>query len=123
MELVSEYRALIGTLAGICALLVLILRARLHAFAALLLVAILSALAAGMAPKLAFDTVQKGMGGTLGFIAPVIGLGALFGAILEEWGFHTSRKDVQWIRNSVDVRVQANLLTAVYVRDLMQSKL
>ena len=86
MELVSEYRALIATLAGICALLVLILRARMHAFAALLLVAILSALAAGMAPKLAFDTVQKGMGGTLGFIAPVIGLGALFGAILEASG-------------------------------------
>ena len=86
MDLVLEYRALIATLAGICALLVLILRARLHAFAALLLVAILSALAAGMAPKLAFDTVQRGMGGTLGFIAPVIGLGALFGAILEASG-------------------------------------
>ncbi len=86
MEFVVEYRALIATLAGICALLVLLLRARLHAFAALLLVAILSALAAGMAPKLAFDTVQKGMGGTLGFIAPVIGLGALFGAILEASG-------------------------------------
>ncbi len=86
MELVLENRALIATLAGIGALLVLILRARMHAFAALLLVAIFSALAAGMAPKLAFDTVQKGMGGTLGFIAPVIGLGALFGAILEASG-------------------------------------
>ena len=86
MELILENRALIATLAGILALLVLILRARMHAFAALLLVAILSALAAGMAPKLAFDTVQKGMGGTLGFIAPVIGLGALFGALLEASG-------------------------------------
>ncbi len=86
MELVLENRALIATLAGIGALLILILRARMHAFAALLLVAIFSALAAGMAPKLAFDTVQKGMGGTLGFIAPVIGLGALFGAILEASG-------------------------------------
>ena len=58
----------------------------MHAFAALMLVAIFSALAAGMAPTLAFETVQKGMGGTLGFIAPVIGLGALFGAILEASG-------------------------------------
>ena len=86
MELILENRALLATLAGICALLILILRARMHAFAALLLVAIFSALAAGMAPKLAFETVQKGMGGTLGFIAPVIGLGALFGAILEASG-------------------------------------
>lgn len=86
MELVLEHRALIATLFGILALLFLILRVRMHAFAALLLVAIFSALAAGMAPELAFDTVQKGMGGTLGFIAPVIGLGALFGAILEASG-------------------------------------
>lgn len=86
MELIFDNRPLIATLAGICALLVLILRAKMHAFAALLLVAILSALAAGMAPGLAFKTVQSGMGGTLGFIAPVIGLGALFGAILEASG-------------------------------------
>jgi len=86
VDLILENRALIATLAGIGALLALILRARMHAFAALLLVAIFSALAAGMAPALAFDTVQKGMGGTLGFIAPVIGLGALFGAILEASG-------------------------------------
>ncbi len=86
MDLILEHRAVIATLAGIAALLVLILRARMHAFAALMLVAIFSALAAGMAPTLAFDTVQKGMGGTLGFIAPVIGLGALFGAILEASG-------------------------------------
>lgn len=86
MELILDNRPLIATLAGIVALLVLILRAKMHAFAALLLVAILSALAAGMAPELAFKTVQSGMGGTLGFIAPVIGLGALFGAILEASG-------------------------------------
>lgn len=86
MELIAEYRALIATLAGIAALLALILRARMNAFAVLLLISILTALAAGMAPDLAFEAIRNGMGGTLGFIAPIIGLGALFGAILESSG-------------------------------------
>lgn len=86
MELIAEFRPLLATLAGIAALLILILRIRMDAFAALLLVAILSALLAGLAPDAAFASVQSGMGGTLGFIAPVVGLGALFGAILEAGG-------------------------------------
>ena len=86
MEFLTEYQPVLATLAGIVALLALILRAKLNAFAALLLVAIGTAVAAGLAPDVAFSTVTKGMGGTLGFIAPIIGLGALFGAILETLG-------------------------------------
>lgn len=86
MELIAENRALLATLAGVAGLLVLILRFRMNAFAALILVALLTALAAGMAPGDAFDTLVSGMGGTLGFIAVVIGLGALFGAIVEASG-------------------------------------
>ncbi|MEM9572836.1 MAG: gluconate:H+ symporter [Pseudomonadota bacterium] len=86
MELIAEYRAVIATLAGIAVLLGLILRARMNAFAALMIIAIGSALAAGMSPEHAFNAVRNGMGGTLGFIAPIIGLGALFGAILESSG-------------------------------------
>ena len=76
MDVILEYRPVIATIAAIAALLVLILRARLNAFLALFFVAILSALGAGMMPEAAFATIQKGMGGTLGFIAPIIGLGA-----------------------------------------------
>ncbi|MEO1101929.1 MAG: gluconate:H+ symporter [Pseudomonadota bacterium] len=86
MDVVLENRAVLATIAGVAAIFILILRARMNAFAALMLVAILSALAAGMAPEATFQTVQKGMGGTLGFIAPIIGLGALFGVILEASG-------------------------------------
>ena len=86
MELIAEHRAVLATSAGVGALLLLILRAKLNAFVALMAVAILSALAAGLAPDAAFETVTRGMGGTLGFIAPVIGLGAVFGAILESSG-------------------------------------
>lgn len=86
MEFITTYQPVIATVAGIAALLILILRAKMNAFAALLLVAILSAVAAGMSPDGALNTVTKGMGGVLGFIAPVIGLGALFGIILEASG-------------------------------------
>ena len=82
----AEYQPLIATGAGVFALLVLILWARMNAFVALILVAVLSAVAAGMPPEKALDTVVAGMGGTLGFIAVVIGLGALFGAMLEASG-------------------------------------
>lgn len=86
MELVTEYRAVIATMTGLIALLILILKWRVNAFISLLGCAIGAALLAGMAPQLAYKTVQNGMGGTLGFIAPVIGLGAIFGAIMEHSG-------------------------------------
>lgn len=73
----------LATLAGIAVLLVLIIRFKTNAFISLLTVAILTGLAAGLAPEAALESVKNGMGGTLGFIAPIIGLGAIFGAILE----------------------------------------
>ncbi|MEZ5954531.1 MAG: gluconate:H+ symporter [Hyphomonas sp.] len=85
-EVFAEYRPLMAAAAGIAALLFLILRVRMNAFAALLLVSLFSALAAGLSPDSSFSTITKGMGGTLGFIATVIGLGALFGAILNASG-------------------------------------
>ncbi|OLF81112.1 hypothetical protein AWH62_00075 [Maricaulis sp. W15] len=84
--LLQEFRPLLATLAAIIALLVLILRARMPAFAALILVSCFAAVAAGLAPAAAFDTITRGMGGTLGFVAIVIGLGALFGVIIERSG-------------------------------------
>ena len=86
MELIAGSQAIIATLVGVVLLLVLILRARLNAFLALLITAIFSALAGGLSPENAYDVITRGMGGTLGFIAPVIGLGAVFGAILESSG-------------------------------------
>lgn len=89
----TAYQPLIATGAGVIALLLLILWARMNAFVALILVAVFSAIAAGMAPQQALDTVVAGMGGTLGFIAVVIGLGALFGAMLEASGGVTALAD------------------------------
>jgi len=81
-----ENQPLLATAAGVLALIVLIVWMRMNAFAALILISVFSAIAAGMAPEMAIDTIVKGMGGTLGFIAVVIGLGALFGAIMESSG-------------------------------------
>ena len=86
MELIIDNQAILATLAGVVLLLVLILRAKFNAFLALMITAIFSALVGGLSPDDAYEVVTRGMGGTLGFIAPVIGLGALFGAILESSG-------------------------------------
>jgi Gnt-I system low-affinity gluconate transporter len=39
-----------------------------------------------MHPSAIISTIQEGMGSTLGFAAVVVGLGSMFGAILENSG-------------------------------------
>lgn len=78
--------ALLLIAAAIALLLVLILGLRLQAFLSLLLVAIGFALCAGLEPAAAIEAVRNGMGGTLGYVATLVGLGAMFGALLEASG-------------------------------------
>lgn len=78
-----DFMLFIAVFAGISTLVFLIVVLRLQAFLALLIASITSGLLAGMEPVLLWETVQKGMAGTLGFVATVVGLGAIFGAILE----------------------------------------
>ncbi|ANU21930.1 gluconate:H+ symporter [Planococcus donghaensis] len=73
-------------LAGIFLLLFLVIRTKLHAFVALLLVSLLVGIAAGMPLNEVIASIQSGMGGTLGFVAVVVGLGAMFGKMLEVSG-------------------------------------
>lgn len=72
--------------AGIFVLLYLVMKVKLHAFVALLLVSLLVGAAAGMPLDEVLQSVQSGMGGTLGFVAIVVGLGAMFGQMLEVSG-------------------------------------
>ncbi|QKJ85269.1 Gluconate transporter [Paramixta manurensis] len=67
-------------------LLFLVMKARMHAFVALMVVSIGAGLFSGMPLDKIADTMQKGMGGTLGFLAIVVALGAMFGKILYETG-------------------------------------
>ena len=75
-----------AVLIGIGTLLFLILKLRMQAFIALLIASILVGVIAGMEPSAIIKTMQEGMGNTLGFVAMVVGLGAMFGAILEHTG-------------------------------------
>ncbi|SFH02839.1 GntP family permease [Pontibacter chinhatensis] len=77
---------LFAVVAGIALLLLLILYFRLQAFLSLLIASIAVGLLAGMPAADIILNIQQGMGSTLGFIAVVVGLGAMFGAILESSG-------------------------------------
>ncbi|VFP79482.1 gluconate transporter [Candidatus Erwinia haradaeae] len=78
---------LIITVAGsVFLLLFLVMKARMHAFVALIFVSICAAIMSGIPLHNIASIMQKGMGGTLGFLAIVVGLGAMFGKILYETG-------------------------------------
>jgi Gnt-I system low-affinity gluconate transporter len=67
-------------------LLFLVLKLKINAFIALLLTSMFVGVATGMPLKGILDSIQNGMGGTLGFVATVVGLGAIFGQMLESSG-------------------------------------
>ncbi len=71
---------------GVSVLLLMILRLKLSAFISLLITSIIVGILAGMPLSGISDSIQQGMGGTLGFIATVVGLGAIFGQMLESSG-------------------------------------
>lgn len=72
--------------AAVALLLVLIMALRLHAFVALILVSLLTALAAGIPTADVVPTVLEGFGTTLAAVALLVGLGAMIGKLLEVTG-------------------------------------
>ena len=81
-----DYTLIAAVFIGIALLLLLILRFKIPAFISLLIASIAVGIIAGMNPIDIINTMQQGMGNTLGFVAVVVGLGAMFGAILENSG-------------------------------------
>ncbi|TXB70225.1 gluconate transporter [Phaeodactylibacter luteus] len=77
---------IMGTLAGIALLLALILRFKLPAFLSLLIASMVAGILGGLPAAALLRSMQEGMGGTLGFVATVVGLGAIFGSLLEQAG-------------------------------------
>jgi Gnt-I system low-affinity gluconate transporter len=73
-------------LVAVSILLLMVLRFKLSAFIALLITSIFVGILAGMPLSRITMSIQEGMGGTLGFIATVVGLGAIFGQMLESSG-------------------------------------
>ena len=79
-------RLMIAALAGIIVLLVLIIRFKLHPVLSMMISAIIIGIGAGMPLTMISDTVEKGVGKTLQGIALLVGLGSMFGGILEVSG-------------------------------------
>jgi Gnt-I system low-affinity gluconate transporter len=80
------YELITAAILGIIVLLILVIKYKLHAFVALMLVSIVVGLMSGMPLAQILKTIEKGMGSTLGFVAVVVGLGAMFGKMLEVSG-------------------------------------
>nr|WP_319510972.1 gluconate:H+ symporter [uncultured Draconibacterium sp.] len=73
-------------LSAVALLLFMVLKLKISAFIALLITAIYVGILAGMPLKEVTQSIQDGMAGTLGFVATVVGLGAIFGQMLESSG-------------------------------------
>ena len=79
-------RLIISAIAGIAILLILILKCKLHPVLSLLISALAIGLGSGMPVTTLMDTVEYGAGNTLQGIVLLIGLGSMFGGILEVSG-------------------------------------
>ena len=79
-------RLLIAAAVGIIVLLLLIIKFKLHPVISMMIAAIIIGIGAGMPLTMISDTVEKGVGKTLQGIALLVGLGSMFGGILEVSG-------------------------------------
>ncbi|GAA1488892.1 SLC13 family permease [Brachybacterium sacelli] len=78
---------LIGiAVAAIAILLVTVIALKWPAYVSLLVISVLTALAAGVAIQDIVPLMIEGMGGTLGSVALLVGLGAMLGGIIEKTG-------------------------------------
>ncbi|HHU09129.1 MAG TPA: GntP family permease [Intrasporangiaceae bacterium] len=77
---------MLALVAGIAAIVVLVLRTRLDAFIALLIACLVTGVIAGHSLTGIIDSITAGFGSTLGSIGIVIGLGVAIGKILEVSG-------------------------------------
>ncbi|WP_251942462.1 gluconate:H+ symporter [Staphylococcus sp. Marseille-Q5304] len=97
---------LITVVIGIILLLSLIIFMKLNTFIALIITSIVTAILLGMPLDKIIETIEKGMGSTLGHIALIFGLGAILGKLLADGGGATriadtlinkfGHKHVQW---------------------------
>lgn len=73
-------------ISAVALLLFMVLKLKISAFISLLITAIYVGIISGMPLQGITRSIQDGMAGTLGFVATVVGLGAIFGQMLESSG-------------------------------------
>src|SRR5579863_615633 len=100
---------------AVALLLFLILVLRMQAFLAMLISAFAMGLAAGMSPAAVLKSIQFGFGDALGFIAVVLGLGAMIGAYLEHSGGGRALADWLLLKFGTENAAWAMLVAAFLV--------
>lgn len=73
-------------LAAVVLIVVLTVRFKIHAFVALIIACIFVGIGTGMPLPQIAHSIENGMGGTLGFIATIMGLGTILGKMMEVSG-------------------------------------
>ncbi len=79
----SPAQLIAAAIAGLVVLLVLIIGVKLHAMLSILIAACVIGVLAGMDVQTIINSVSEGIGSTLKSIALLVGLGSMFGAVLE----------------------------------------
>ena len=82
---IYSYKLLLVFL-GISTLIFLITKLNFEPFLSILLVAIVLGLFLGLSSNVLIDSIEKGTGSLLGHLSLILGLGAMFGRVLEELG-------------------------------------
>src|ERR1041384_2774589 len=103
------------TAATIALLLILILAVKLNPFLSLLLSSMALGLATGMPADKVLKSIQTGFGDALGFIAVVVGLGAMIGRYLEHSGGGRALADWLLVRLGKDRAAWAILIASFLV--------
>jgi Gnt-I system low-affinity gluconate transporter len=110
----SDAQLVGAAIAGIALLLFLIIRVKLHAFVALLIGSLVIGVGAGMPFAGVLEAVATGVGSTLAAIAVLVGLGAMFGQMLEVSGGVEAVAD-SLLRRSGERDAQWSLLAVGFV--------
>jgi Gnt-I system low-affinity gluconate transporter len=110
----SDAQLIGAAVAGIALLLFLIVRVKLHAFVALLIGSLVIGVGAGMPFAEVLEAVTTGVGSTLASIAVLVGLGAMFGQMLEVSGGVEALAD-SLLRRFGERRAQWSLLAVGFV--------
>lgn len=82
----SEVWVIATLLSSIVLIVVTIVKGKVHPFLALLLASFYVGTLMGMEPLKMVSAMEDGIGGTLGFLAAVIGLGTILGKMMEVSG-------------------------------------
>ena len=82
---IYSYKLLLVFL-GISTLIFFITKLNFEPFLSILIVAIVLGIFLGLSPNVLIDSIEKGTGSLLGHLSLILGLGAMFGRVLEELG-------------------------------------